>query len=48
MPIKIYADENISAKVIDGLRRLGIDVEYSLEIGHTQYPDEKHLEWAIK
>ena len=48
MPIKIYADENVSAKVIDGLRRYDVDVESSLEIGHVQYPDEKHLDYAIK
>lgn len=48
MSIKIYADENVSAKIIEGLRKLNVDVEYSLEIGHIQYPDEKHLEWAIE
>ena len=28
MSIKIYADENVSAKIIEGLRRLNVDVEY--------------------
>ncbi len=44
--MKIYADENIEAAVIDGLRRRRIHVLSAVELGHRGKSDEFHLQKA--
>ncbi len=41
--MKIYADENIEASIIEGLRRRKMQVVSAVEIGYRGRPDEFHL-----
>jgi predicted nuclease of predicted toxin-antitoxin system len=41
--MKIYADENIEAAIIEGLRRRKINVIAAVELGYHGKPDEFHL-----
>lgn len=48
MAFRVYLDEDsCSHRLVDELRRLGIDVVAALEIGRIQVPDEDHLEFAV-
>ena len=44
--MKIYADENIETSIIDGLRRRGITVHSSVELGYRGKADAFHLSKA--
>ena len=45
--IAFYADENVDARIVDGLRRRGVDVLTAREAGLTgRIDDEKHLVFA--
>lgn len=44
--IALYADEDISAVVIREIQKRGYDVEHARRIGHDEWEDEKHLEYA--
>lgn len=41
--MKIYADENIEASIIEGLRRRRITVHSAVELGYRGKSDEFHL-----
>ncbi len=41
--MKIYADENIEASIIEGLRRRKINVVSAVELGYRGKSDEFHL-----
>ena len=44
--MKIYTDENIEIPIVEGLRRRGIDVISSRELGNLGKSDEFHLKEA--
>ena len=44
--IRFYTDENVSRAVIDGLRRLGVDIVSVPEMGMLERSDDEHLELA--
>ena len=44
--MRIYADENIEAAIIEGLRRRRIEVFSAVELGHRGKSDEFHLKKA--
>ena len=46
--MKIYADENIEASIIDGLRRRKIAVHSAVELGYRGKSDEFHLARAAE
>ncbi len=47
--ISFYADENVDGRIIDGLRRLGVNTLTAIEVPLTgRISDEKHLEFAVE
>lgn len=44
--MRIYADENIERSIIEGLRRRGIEVLSTVELGYSGKPDEFHIKKA--
>jgi predicted nuclease of predicted toxin-antitoxin system len=45
--ISLYSDENVDRRIIDGLRRRGVDVLTAREAGLTgTVPDDQHLQLA--
>ena len=44
--MRIYADENIERSIIEGLRRRGVEVISSVELGCSGKPDEFHIKKA--
>ena len=44
--IRFYTDENVPRAVIDGLRRLGVDVVSAPEMSMLERSDDEHLEFA--
>ena len=45
--MKIYADENIEASIIEGLRRRKMQVLSAIELGYRGKSDASHLEKAF-
>lgn len=45
--IRFHLDENISASVADGLKRRGIDVTTTVEVGLMAATDNEQLEFAL-
>jgi hypothetical protein len=43
---RLYVDEDLGIDVVQGLRTLGHEVEYSLDLGHAQRRDALHLRYA--
>ena len=46
--VRFYTDENISRAVINGLRRIGIDVVSAPDAGMLSKSDDEHLELAAE
>lgn len=44
--IRFHLDENCSTAIAEGLRRRGIDVTTTLEVGLVQAPDRDHIAFA--
>lgn len=44
--LKIYTDENVDIKVVDGLKRRGIKALSTLETGNIGASDEEHFRHA--
>jgi hypothetical protein len=47
MPLRLYADECVDARIVNGLRRRGIDIVTVVDEGLISAPDETHLQRAI-
>ncbi|MBI3988571.1 MAG: DUF5615 family PIN-like protein [candidate division NC10 bacterium] len=45
--MKLYLDEDLSARVAKALRKLGYDVVSSHEVGNDGLPDEAQLSYAV-
>jgi len=45
--IKLYLDEDVTPVLARILRERGFDVNNALELGHTEWDDEAHLEYAM-
>ena len=46
MPLPLYADECVDARVVAGLRRRGVDVVSAADVGLLAAPDDRHLDHA--
>ena len=46
MPLTLYADECVDARIVAGLRRRGVDVVSAADEGLLGAPDETHLDRA--
>lgn len=46
--IKLYADENIRYGIILALRRQGVNIKHSKEVGLTSRDDQVHFQYAKK
>lgn len=47
--IALYADENVDGRIVDGLRRRGVDVVTAQEVEMIgRIDDERHLEYATQ
>jgi hypothetical protein len=45
--IRFHLDENVDPAVAEGLRRRGVDVTTTQQVGLTRASDEKQLEFAL-
>lgn len=46
MPLALYADEYVDARVVAGLRRRGVDIVSAADVGLLGASDERHLDRA--
>jgi predicted nuclease of predicted toxin-antitoxin system len=46
--MRFHLDENMSPSVADGLRRRGIDVTTTQEVGLLSAPDDEQLRYALQ
>lgn len=46
--IAFHLDEHIDSAIAEGLRRRGIDVTMSTDVGLRGAPDEEHLDFAFQ
>ena len=47
MPLRLYADECVNARIVAGLRRRGVDVVTAADNGLLSASDELHVERAL-
>ena len=45
--IKLYLDEDVTPMLARRLRERGFDVTSAVELGHLEWADEDHLEYAV-
>jgi len=45
--IKIYADENVNGAIVNGLKRRGVEIQSTYEVGNLGNSDEEQLEFAV-
>lgn len=45
--IRLYLDEDVTPVLARILRERGVDVTSALELGHIEWDDEAHLEFAV-
>lgn len=46
--LKLYIDENVDVRIVEGLRKRGADTFSAMESGNVGIPDEEHFKYAEK